>query len=164
MEHISERQVQSLLAKYSESHRNPTNEIVHFICVPAIVFSLLGMLWAAHPLLALAIVLASLVYYLMLSVPFAIGMLAMSGLMLWVLSLLPQAWMLQISIGIFVLAWIGQFIGHKIEGKKPSFLGISSIVTVSSSPSAMSTFSNGSIVPLVNLALIVFIIFTPLSL
>lgn len=121
MEHISERQVQSLLAKYSESHRNPTNEIIHFICVPAIVFSLLGMLWAAHPLLALAIVLASLVYYLTLSVPFAAGMLAMSGLMLWALSLLPQAWMMQISIGIFVLAWIGQFIGHKIEGKKPSF-------------------------------------------
>lgn len=121
MEHISERQVASLLAKYSESHLNPTNEVIHFICVPAIVFSLLGMLWAVHPLLALVIVLASLAYYLTLSVPFAIGMLAMSGLMLWVLSMLPQGWLLSISIGIFVVAWIGQFIGHKIEGKKPSF-------------------------------------------
>jgi len=27
-----------------------------------------------------------------------------------------------VSLGIFVIAWIGQFIGHKIEGKKPSFL------------------------------------------
>ena len=24
-------------------------------------------------------------------------------------------------MAIFVLAWIGQFIGHKIEGEKPSF-------------------------------------------
>lgn len=121
MDHLSERQVVRLIAKYAESHLNPTNEIIHFICVPAIVFSLLGLLWAAHPLLALAMVLVSLVYYLTLSVPFAVGMLIMSGPMLWGLSILPQDLMLQISLGIFVVAWIGQFIGHKIEGKKPSF-------------------------------------------
>ena len=28
----------------------------------------------------------------------------------------------KVAFGIFVIAWIGQFIGHKIEGKKPSFL------------------------------------------
>ncbi|WP_334188762.1 Mpo1 family 2-hydroxy fatty acid dioxygenase [Noviherbaspirillum sp.] len=121
MEHVAHRQIETLLAKYSESHLNHTNEIIHFICVPAIVFSLLGLIWAAHPLAALGVTLISLVYYCTLSVPFAIGMLLMSGAMLWILSLLPQGMVLQISIAIFVVAWIGQFIGHKIEGKKPSF-------------------------------------------
>jgi uncharacterized membrane protein YGL010W len=48
-------------------------------------------------------------------------MLAMSASMMWVLSQLPQQFIWQISVAIFVVAWIGQFIGHKIEGKKPSF-------------------------------------------
>ena len=52
---------------------------------------------------------------------FGVGMLLMSGAMLWVLTVLPQAQVLPISVGVFVVAWIGQFIGHKIEGKKPSF-------------------------------------------
>ncbi|HEV2611955.1 MAG TPA: Mpo1-like protein [Noviherbaspirillum sp.] len=121
MEHVAHRQIDTLLAKYSESHLNHTNEIIHFICVPAIVFSLLGMIWAAHPLAAVGVTLVSLVYYCTLSVPFAIGMLLMAGAMLWILSLLPQGMVLQLSIAIFVVAWIGQFIGHKIEGKKPSF-------------------------------------------
>jgi uncharacterized membrane protein YGL010W len=48
-------------------------------------------------------------------------MLVMSLLMLGVLSVLPPPAILPLSVAIFVLAWIGQFIGHKIEGKKPSF-------------------------------------------
>jgi uncharacterized membrane protein YGL010W len=121
MQGVAQRQIEALLAKYSESHLNPTNEVIHFVCIPLIVFSFLGMLWAAHPLAALVVTAVSLVYYVRLSVPFALGMLLMSGAMLWILSILPQAWMLEISLGIFVVAWIGQFIGHKIEGKKPSF-------------------------------------------
>lgn len=115
------RQIDTLLAKYTESHLNPTNEIIHFVCVPVIVFTLLGLLWSLHPFVAVAVVLASLAYYFTLSPPFAIGMLLMSALMLGLLSLLPPAAILPLSIAIFVLAWIGQFIGHKIEGKKPSF-------------------------------------------
>lgn len=121
MEHVSQRQIVSLIATYSESHRHPTNEVIHFICVPAIVFSFLGMIWAAHPLAALVVVLISLMYYLTLSATFAAGMLLMSGVMLWILYLLPQTQVLYLSIAVFVIAWIGQFIGHKIEGKKPSF-------------------------------------------
>lgn len=115
------RTIDTLLAKYSESHLNPTNEIIHFICVPIIVFTLLGLLWAAHPLLAVAVTLASLVYYFKLSKPFAVGMLMMTTLMLALLAALPDKAILPLSLAIFVLAWIGQFIGHKIEGKKPSF-------------------------------------------
>jgi len=121
MEHAAQRQIDVLLANYSESHLNPVNEVIHFICIPAIVFSLLGLLWAIHPYVALGICVASMVYYLMLSVPFGLGMLLMSGAMLWALSVLPQQRIWQVSLAVFVVAWIGQFIGHKIEGKKPSF-------------------------------------------
>ena len=122
MDHATARPIDTLLAKYSESHLNHTNEIIHFICVPVIVFTLLGIVWWVHPLAALAVVLASLVYYFQLSKPFALGMLLMAAAMLGLLSLMPPAAVLPLSIAIFVLAWIGQFIGHKIEGKKPSFL------------------------------------------
>jgi uncharacterized membrane protein YGL010W len=115
------RPIDVLLAKYSESHLNHTNEIIHFVCVPAIVFSLLGLIWSLQPLAALGVVLLSLAYYVRLSIPFAAGMLVMSLAMLGVLSVLPPPSILPLSIAIFVLAWIGQFIGHKIEGKKPSF-------------------------------------------
>lgn len=121
MTQIVERPVVSLLAKYAQSHLNPVNEIIHCVCVPAIVFSILGLIWAVHPLAALGVALLSLFYYLTLSMPLAFGMLLMSSLMLWLLSILPQAWVLPTAFAIFVLAWIGQFIGHKIEGKKPSF-------------------------------------------
>ncbi len=121
MESVAHRQVESLLAKYAESHLNPTNEVIHFICIPAIVFSFLGMIWAGHPVAALTVTLVSLAYYFRLSAPFALGMLLMSGLMLWVLAMLPQGQVFAISVAVFVIAWIGQFIGHKIEGKKPSF-------------------------------------------
>ena len=111
----------TLLLKYSESHLNPTNEAIHCVCVPLIVFSLLGLIWSIHPLLAVALAVAAMVYYFKLSRNFALGMLVMAGFMLAVLSALPPASVLPLSIVIFVLAWIGQFIGHKIEGKKPSF-------------------------------------------
>ncbi|WP_194721055.1 Mpo1 family 2-hydroxy fatty acid dioxygenase [Noviherbaspirillum malthae] len=121
METVAQRQVDALLDKYGESHRHPVNEVIHCICIPAIIFSFLGLLWALHPLAALAVSAVSLVYYLRLSVSFALGMLLMSGVMLWILSLLPQSQVLAVSLAVFVVSWIGQFIGHKIEGKKPSF-------------------------------------------
>ena len=115
------RTIDTLLAKYSESHLNHTNEIIHFVCIPLIVLSLLGILWALHPVVAIATTLASLYYYARLSRGFAIGMGVMSAVMLGILALLPEMTVLPVSIAIFVVAWIGQFIGHKIEGKKPSF-------------------------------------------
>jgi uncharacterized membrane protein YGL010W len=115
------REIDTLLAKYSESHLNHTNEIIHFVCVPVIVFTLLGIVWWIHPLAAVAATVAALAYYVKLSPPFAVGMLVMAALMLGLLSLMPNPAVLPLSLAIFVLAWIGQFIGHKIEGKKPSF-------------------------------------------
>ncbi|MEB0178357.1 Mpo1-like protein, partial [Undibacterium sp. CCC3.4] len=49
------RTVEQLLARYAESHQNPTNEIIHFVCVPVIVWTILGLLWAIHPLAAVGV-------------------------------------------------------------------------------------------------------------
>ncbi|SFI28566.1 Uncharacterized membrane protein YGL010W [Collimonas sp. OK307] len=117
----ADRSIDTLLDKYSESHLNPVNEVIHFICVPVIVFTLLGLLWVIHPWVALAAALAAMFYYFSLSTPLAIGMLLMSGAMLALLYILPPGLVLPLSVSVFVIAWIGQFIGHKIEGKKPSF-------------------------------------------
>lgn len=123
------RTIDTLLAQYGESHRNHVNEWVHIVCVPLIVFSLLGLLWSAHPSVALLASILALYYYYKLSRPFAAGMLAMLASMLAMLAsmlglllLMPALTILPVSLALFVLAWIGQFIGHQIEGKKPSFL------------------------------------------
>lgn len=121
MEASAQRAVDVLLERYSESHRNATNEIIHCICVPAIVFSVLGLLWALHPWAAYAVVGLSMLYYFSLSLAFALGMAVMSGIFLAILASMPPASILPAAGIIFVVAWIGQFIGHKIEGKKPSF-------------------------------------------
>ena len=115
------RAIDVLLARYGESHRNPVNELIHIVCIPAIVFSLLGILWALHPAVALLVVAAALAYYVTLSRTFALGMGVMAGAMLVLLAILPDGTVLPTSIGVFVAAWLGQFVGHHIEGKKPSF-------------------------------------------
>jgi len=119
--HSQPRNIDILLARYAESHRNHTNEIIHFVCIPLIVLSLLGILWAIHPAVAIAVTLVSLFYYVKLSPQFAVGMGVMSAVMLGILAIMPPYTVLPVSIAVFVVAWIGQFIGHKIEGKKPSF-------------------------------------------
>ncbi len=106
--------------EYGESHQNPLNKIVHWVCVPLITFSVLGMLWAIHPTVAIMAVVSSLVFYMALSWRIAAAMLGIAVLMLLILEAMPTVFWP--SVIIFVLAWIGQFIGHHIEGKKPSFL------------------------------------------
>jgi uncharacterized membrane protein YGL010W len=116
----SQRKVDQLLAHYEESHRNPTNEKIHFVAVPLIMVSLLGLLFALHPWAAYGFVLASLVYYARLSVVFLITMTLLSLLGLALVHAMGER-VLPISVGIFVAAWIAQFVGHRMEGKKPSF-------------------------------------------
>lgn len=117
-----QRKVDALLAHYEESHRHPTNETIHFIAIPLIMLSLVGMLYAAHPMVAYAFVAASMVYYARLSVVFLITMVVGSAAMLSIIYAMATAGVLfNASLAIFVIAWIFQFIGHKLEGKKPSF-------------------------------------------
>jgi len=117
---IATRRVDLLLAHYGESHRNPRNEIIHFVAIPLIVVSLLGLLSALHPWVAYGIVALSLVYYAWLSVVFLVSMALFSVVALLAVQAMGTL-VLPVSIGIFVASWIAQFVGHKIEGKKPSF-------------------------------------------
>ena len=117
----STRRIDQLLAHYGESHTQPINELIHYIAIPLIVFSLIGVLHWLHPMLALVVIAASIVYYARLSTVFMIAMTVSAVLMLYAVGLVGAA-LLPVSIGIFVVSWIFQFIGHKIEGKKPSFL------------------------------------------
>ena len=121
------------LEEYGVSHQNSTNKIIHWICVPSIFFSVIALLYSVSlhtilfnvPLTVAHIVLfAVLIYYSLLSIPLGIGMMAFSLICLTlcnVLSMLGfKLWL--VALIVFSFGWIGQFIEHKIEGKKPSFL------------------------------------------
>ena len=126
--------IDTWLDDYGASHQNPTNKFLHWICVPLIVLSLVGLLWSVpvpasfektSPLMnwGMIFLLASLVYYFIMSYTLAIGMVfvvaATIALISWLDGFSTPLWL--ISLGIFVAAWIGQFIGHIFEGKRPSF-------------------------------------------
>lgn len=128
------RTVDQWLAEYGESHQHPTNKGLHWICVPTIVVSLTGLLWwvpvpqvfsVVSPWLnwATLLLLAAVLYYLAMSRALALGMLLFAALVVAavkILDVLP--WSLWITcVILFVVAWIGQFIGHHYEGKRPSF-------------------------------------------
>ncbi|MDK2126805.1 Mpo1 family 2-hydroxy fatty acid dioxygenase [Parachitinimonas caeni] len=111
--------IDALFDEYGSSHQNVINKRIHWVCVPLITFSLLGMLWHVHQLVAIGFVVLSLVYYSLLSTPIMVGMAFISTIMIFGIAQIKDVF--TISLAVFVLAWIGQFIGHKIEGKKPSF-------------------------------------------
>ena len=117
---LPQRRVDELLTHYGESHQHAGNEAIHFIAIPLIMLSLVGMLFALHPYVAYAFVAASMVYYARLSVVFFVTMVMWSALTVAVVFMMG-ANVLPLSVAIFVGAWILQFAGHKMEGKKPSF-------------------------------------------
>ena len=128
------REVDRWLGNYSEDHRNPTNIIVHWICVPAIIWSAIAMLWVipvptfiGRPgFWAGVAMFFALSFYMRLSRPLGFAMLAAFVLLGVITEFLYRSIgphdVLWLAIAVFVAAWIAQFIGHKIEGKKPSFL------------------------------------------
>jgi uncharacterized membrane protein YGL010W len=115
------RRVDLLLAHYGESHRHPVNEKIHFVAIPLIMLSLLGLLFAIHPWLAYGFVAASMVYYARLSGVFFASMALVSLAMLGLLHAMGEH-ILGMSGTIFAAAWIAQFAGHQLEGRRPSFL------------------------------------------
>jgi uncharacterized membrane protein YGL010W len=129
------RTATSWLTEYGVSHRNPTNKSLHWICVPVIVWCAFGLMWtapfpgqlrAAVPAANWAVVAAvvTLVYYAFLSPRLSLGVLPVFIFMLWSIDEVQRNAPLPLWLicGIlFVAAWIGQFIGHAIEGRRPSF-------------------------------------------
>ena len=111
----------ALFERYGTHHRNPLNKALHWICVPLIVWSVLGLLWSVAPLAAYLAIAGALVFYLWLSVPIALGMALVLAVMLYALTWLGERTLI-VSVVVFVAAWIGQFVGHAIERSRPSFL------------------------------------------
>jgi uncharacterized membrane protein YGL010W len=123
-------------AAYGETHQDSTNELIHWICVPLIFWSVLGFIWSIpvpEPLLdrapwfnwCLPAILLAHLFYVRLSVPLSVGLLFFMAICYAVLALLDLylSWPVwRLCAVVFVLAWVGQFIGHRVEGKKPSFL------------------------------------------
>ena len=122
--------------EYGSYHLNKINKIIHWICIPLIIFSLFGLLSTIEfdftinekkykiNILVIFITL-TLGYYLRLSRNLAIGMLVISIFLkesIDIIALNTKIETLYLYLGIFIIAWIGQFIGHKFEGKKPAFL------------------------------------------
>ena len=121
--------------EYGEFHKNKINKIIHWICIPLIMFSLFGLLSLLNftylfnekvppiNILVIFIVLVTL-YYFKLSKKLAIGMLLLSIVLVQLVELVNltnPVFHLTIYLTIFATGWIGQFIGHKIEGRKPAF-------------------------------------------
>ena len=115
------RKVDELFARYAQSHRNPANKAIHWVCVPLITWSVIALLWSWTPIAAYALIALSVAFYAYLSPAIAIGMLGVSAALVYPLTLLGTH-VLVAALVVFVAAWIGQFIGHRIEGAKPSFL------------------------------------------
>lgn len=114
-------------AEYAESHQNRKNILIHKVCVPAIEWSVFAVLWTVKMdvyNLAWVVWTFGTVFYFRLKFRTGIYGGGMALLMLASIAYLEQqgAPLLPIGIGVFVIAWIGQFIGHAIEGKKPSFI------------------------------------------
>ena len=123
------------LDDYGDSHRNPANKALHWICVPVIAWCVVGLLWslpfpgalrAMHPALNWAgvAVLAAIGYYVVLSPRLALGAAPLLLAFLWSVGIVAHSSTVPlwgICLFLFVVAWIGQFIGHAVEGKRPSF-------------------------------------------
>ncbi len=132
------KSIETWYAEYAVSHQNALNQKIHFICVPLIYFSIVGLFMSIpngllvnfsgnNDLLfnnwALVALVLPMIFYFRLSIRVFVRMLLFSFLCIvgnfLLAEQLPLLWT---SVIIFVIAWIGQFYGHHIEGKKPSFL------------------------------------------
>lgn len=131
------KKLEEWFADYAVSHQNETNQKIHFICVPVIFFSIVGLFMSIpsesiaavtnlnNPILenwATPLLILVLIFYARLSLKTFIQMLLFSAICLigndYMSKVVP---LVSTSLVLFVVAWIGQFYGHKIEGKKPSF-------------------------------------------
>ena len=123
---------------YAISHQHPTNQLVHYICVPLIFFSVIGLLMSIpseplenifglyNPLIenwAIVVTFFISIFYLRMGFWYFLQM-----LFFILLAIGGNFWLgnnvnlLLASAIIFTAAWVGQFWGHQIEGQKPSFL------------------------------------------
>ena len=129
-----DRPIDRWFAHYADDHRNATNQRIHVVAVPLILWSVTALLWCvpvpgtwflagAWSVVAMYV---AWMFYFRASRRLGLGMLAlfvgMAWLNRWLHDVLGTARLLELAVAVFVLAWIAQFVGHKVEGRKPSFL------------------------------------------
>lgn len=131
------RKIDLLFAEYAQSHQNHTNKLIHWICVPLIFWAILGFFsiipsphfflrhFGAISIVSLVAIFLVSIFYFRLSWRIALLMILIMLLFehfIYFINITfgENSWM--VYLAVFVLSWIGQFYGHKIEGKKPSFL------------------------------------------
>lgn len=131
------RKIDLLFAEYSESHRNSTNKLIHWICVPLIFWSILGFI-SLIPSKSIGFIYIGEISYvsfaaIALVTIFYLRLSFIISLIMFILMIIMESFAYGINIrfkenswivylSVFVITWIFQFVGHKIEGKKPSFL------------------------------------------
>ncbi|MEO7012768.1 MAG: Mpo1-like protein [Dokdonella sp.] len=127
------RSLEDWFGNYSQDHRNPLNRVIHWICVPAILWAVMAALWAIPVPASIGrpgfwcgmALIAAFAFYWRLSRPIGIAMLvvfvAFGLLTEWLFRSIGANQLMWTAVSVFVLAWIGQFIGHLIEGARPSF-------------------------------------------
>ena len=131
-----ERPIDRWFASYSADHRNPTNQRIHVVAVPLILWSVIALLWCIpvppgsgfrSGLWAGLACFAAWMFYYRASRLIGFGMLAtfvaMLWLTFWIERLQGTRFLLGLAAAVFVVAWIAQFVGHskRFEGRKPSF-------------------------------------------
>lgn len=131
------RKIDLLFAEYSESHRNSTNKLIHWICVPLIFWSILGFI-SLIPSKSIGFIYIGEISYvsfaaIALVTIFYMRLSVVISIIMFILMVIMESFAYGINIrfkenagivylSVFVVTWIFQFVGHKIEGKKPSFL------------------------------------------
>ena len=116
---MSKRSLEQWLSEYAVSHQNLINKKIHWMAVPTIFVRILGMGMSLSVWFTLVLSALVLLFYMQLSTPLFLAMGMFILICLSVMAALPIGF--KVWAAVFVVAWIGQFVGHKIEGKKPSF-------------------------------------------
>lgn len=128
------RSMQSWLDGYSADHRHPTNQLIHWLCVPPIVWTVIALLWTVPVPSAwlkpgawavFAMVLAFAWYWKhshRLGGALLVAFVLLALFTAWLFDALGPVSLRWLALGVFVAAWVGQFIGHQFEGHRPSFL------------------------------------------
>lgn len=131
---FGQRPIDRWFASYSSDHRNDTNQAIHVVAVPAILWSVIALLWCipvpgtwfTAGLWSALAMFAAWMFYNRASRALGTGMLAVFVLMAWTTRWIHLHYgtrtLLVAAVAVFVVAWIAQFVGHKMEGRKPSFL------------------------------------------
>ena len=128
------RRIDRWFAHYSDDHRNVANQRIHLVAVPLILWSVIALLWCIPApgtlfrdgIWAGAAMAAAGAFYVRASRPLGLGMVATFVLMGVATHAVAVGFgmraLLVTALVVFAVAWVAQFVGHKLEGRKPSFL------------------------------------------